>query len=961
MLAAQCASPEGSPTDITSGVHSAARQQQGSRQDSSDDEYARNDDDSSARPYQSSTLFEYTSDEKLASTKDLSLPLPGQLEQNVKQISLDAPMPPLPGGLSPIISGSHELAAMSRAPSQSNQTNAHTNGHAEPASSSHKSSKTVSRADLVALASPNATESRASSPNSRRPPSASQSRRSSGQSASNSPAQTKPGQEPESAPMSRKSTADSSYQGRSSDLQQQKAVRSDSPTSAARGAMRNVSAPLAAANGSAGRHSSAALYSNAIHKQTSSASSLRERAVTADTARHSTGSYIASMDQRNSRPYSSYSGVPILDNNTGPYPASISSRSAIKSVLYDGAFGLYRPQEQITHPYLPEMRPSARDAKPSASAPMPPSLPLLPKPFPLDMDSPTAAGKPANGPEVCIECMMRDRDLADTDVTSPGIWARASDAAYEEALRREEADEQSSIAGSSHHSDAPNSHDFPSTSPNGREKPTSAPTSREALGSPSHAEERARSKSMRIGRGHMLTQPALKLWTSMNIPASNHRWKTLQTYLADQAQYLPPEAAAPAESLRQPSLSSERDAWRNRTSVIPSRVDSAVLSRTISATSEPRPETRARSRPHVKDAWRFSRAGSRDTAPLNPKAVLSDLTDDASARRFSSPLGSGSASRIGLHYAAKSSSDLLSPARPANGRAEARPLSLWSRTARSATNSMLSLVPSGSMVDMHLGLSYDRHRSMQPMPHLAHTTSRAQLDSMGELMDHPTQQSLPKSASKGFKGLFQRIRSSDGKKQRVRSVASPPILLHDESGGRQTYFDLAEPLTPPPPLSFLTGQSSRRRASVASAASSQAPQSPSEALSSRPTSLFMSGVLSESQLSRPMPAHSSRNSGGQQSSADTTLDFPLTPQSLAMSETGMPSTDALMSDPSYDSLTSIRKAQMKSLPDIPDDYVEIGDREQWSPTDGSLSTTKRKKPKSRILSTLGFRRTSKHE
>lgn len=35
-------------------------------------------------------------------------------------------------------------------------------------------------------------------------------------------------------------------------------------------------------------------------------------------------------------------------------------------------------------------------------------------------------------PEICVECMMRDRDMIDIDVTSPGIWARGSDGEGEE-------------------------------------------------------------------------------------------------------------------------------------------------------------------------------------------------------------------------------------------------------------------------------------------------------------------------------------------------------------------------------------------------------------------------------------------------------------------------------------------------------------------------------------------------
>jgi hypothetical protein len=39
--------------------------------------------------------------------------------------------------------------------------------------------------------------------------------------------------------------------------------------------------------------------------------------------------------------------------------------------------------------------------------------------------------------EVCVECAMRDQDMADVDVTSAGVWERASDALFEELKQRE--------------------------------------------------------------------------------------------------------------------------------------------------------------------------------------------------------------------------------------------------------------------------------------------------------------------------------------------------------------------------------------------------------------------------------------------------------------------------------------------------------------------------------------------
>jgi hypothetical protein len=41
--------------------------------------------------------------------------------------------------------------------------------------------------------------------------------------------------------------------------------------------------------------------------------------------------------------------------------------------------------------------------------------------------------------EVCLECLMRDRDLADVAVTGPGCWSRQSDADWDDLKWREEA------------------------------------------------------------------------------------------------------------------------------------------------------------------------------------------------------------------------------------------------------------------------------------------------------------------------------------------------------------------------------------------------------------------------------------------------------------------------------------------------------------------------------------------
>jgi hypothetical protein len=67
-----------------------------------------------------------------------------------------------------------------------------------------------------------------------------------------------------------------------------------------------------------------------------------------------------------------------------------------------------------------------------SSAPNPLQPVYLPNPPPLQE-------------EVCVECAMRDQDMADVDVTGPGVWERESDALYDDLVRREQEEEQEDV------------------------------------------------------------------------------------------------------------------------------------------------------------------------------------------------------------------------------------------------------------------------------------------------------------------------------------------------------------------------------------------------------------------------------------------------------------------------------------------------------------------------------------
>lgn len=47
--------------------------------------------------------------------------------------------------------------------------------------------------------------------------------------------------------------------------------------------------------------------------------------------------------------------------------------------------------------------------------------------------------------EVCVECAMRDQEMADIDVSSPTAWERDSDVAFNECLQREVAEEAAGV------------------------------------------------------------------------------------------------------------------------------------------------------------------------------------------------------------------------------------------------------------------------------------------------------------------------------------------------------------------------------------------------------------------------------------------------------------------------------------------------------------------------------------
>lgn len=132
------------------------------------------------------------------------------------------------------------------------------------------------------------------------------------------------------------------------------------------------------------------------------------------------------------------------------------------------------PGMRISSPaqYNPAMAiPVTVSSNPRVQAQQPTYINPTPAPVPIN---PVFTSQPLPAEEVCVECAMRDQDMADVDVTSPGIWARESDVHYDDLLRRE--------------------------------------LEEEAMGVPPREQQRPRA------RGGRLTEANLKLWLSLVRP-----------------------------------------------------------------------------------------------------------------------------------------------------------------------------------------------------------------------------------------------------------------------------------------------------------------------------------------------------------------------------------------------------------------------------------------------------------
>ncbi|KAL8276915.1 hypothetical protein RQP46_010643 [Phenoliferia psychrophenolica] len=491
-------------------------------------------------------------------------------------------------------------------------------------------------------------------------------------------------------------------------------------------------------------------------------------------------------------------------------------------------------------------------------------------------------------PEICVECMMRDRDMVDVDVTGDGVWERESDQDFEEAMRWDE----ESTGGSEESGGAGAGGRIRRGSRDGG--PPVAGSSRESHGGRGSAYGAPPRK--KLGRGQPLTSPNLKLWTNMNPPASQHRWRTLQTFLAMQIHLLELErharestllerdrlASRPSSDSRQssstpssplpPLLSSLGRSHKSASTVLPNGllVESINVDR-----DEKQGRARAKSRSRL-DQEPSSPGGQNNRQSLAPSLLPEGYEsgggggDDlvrmyssgdqpwlaAQPRRFSSPALKNSPSSparptstasssfrgfAGLSSKfARSSTDLrsigtprsLSPGRASLGvdNEDRRASSLWNKFRQSASQSVLSLAPSGSMLDMHLGMSMDKHAQFQPYDAYGNPNprggGRGQTHSLraypsmsdpavARHADHERGRERIAQASstpakpkkKGIKGFFSKLISSgDASKSRNHAMSASEPGAASRSLGLDDDDDGHNYLAPPPPLSALANE-----------------------------------------------------------------------------------------------------------------------------------------------------------
>ncbi|KAI0081916.1 hypothetical protein K474DRAFT_1703393 [Panus rudis PR-1116 ss-1] len=449
---------------------------------------------------------------------------------------------------------------------------------------------------------------------------------------------------------------------------------------------------------------------------------------------------------------------------------------------------------------------------------------------------PTYINQPSGGPkaayappqipkeEVCVECAMRDQDMADVDVTSPGIWERESDAAYEELVRLDDEDD--------------------------------------ALGRP-HPDNRPRA------RGDPLTEGNLRVWLSINPKEPSSRQQTLDQYVRSQRTLLEAEALARAKAMRESRVLDDRmrDAYsqlrrsayehgsiaqpvddsgglRLKAPHTPLKdhhrevtlLENGMIVEHVDVKREEKErrkeERRERERSRARKSSRSSRSGADVTslyslngAPGLPtdsgffSGIKSDprLSQSLSARPSSVLTSGNERPSMPRAMSQASFSDLQSIGSTSSPR---RSRFFGFKNLSAGFRSQDSLAPSGSMIDMHVALQREQQYLYPPGSPAVDIGSNAPTLRPGDSWQNgqnPAGPSPPANAeitdntpakkSRGFKKIWRIVTgskstvhgSNGGSRNRARSQSVGESMRMDDDG----------PLAPPPPLSYLVNRDQR--------------------------------------------------------------------------------------------------------------------------------------------------------
>ncbi|KAF8326598.1 uncharacterized protein EI90DRAFT_1910814 [Cantharellus anzutake] len=471
---------------------------------------------------------------------------------------------------------------------------------------------------------------------------------------------------------------------------------------------------------------------------------------------------------------------------------------------------------QITKPYPPPSTANMSASRgqeqlftalySSPASAIPPSSPrysTLPRqlasPKLTSLARPQYAQKVVAPEEVCIECMMRDRDMSDVDVTSPGIWERESDVWYEELCRKEEEDARLGISSS----------------------------------------------GKRRAYGDMLTEANLQVWLTMNPKEPAARWQTLEKFIKSQADLLAAELQAREESKHESHVRNSRlqdtysqlrrstlaegpssrkkesvdEGVRLRASASPDGVDVREVTLLPNGLIVERVDIKRQEREERERRKAEERAGRRRTRKTSRTSMGTFMSDASSIHSLTNPLQGvsyGNRSQISLSPTTATANKRLSS--PLAGRPDAsvnRVQSISSNEAvppvprfigyrhwRGAHGSEVSLLNnSGSMLALHLGL--ENESEMYEGPYDEELWRASQVVDETYVEPRPQPEEARTKPKKG--GLGRLWKMMTGKNTR-RSKSS-----EINNGLRPQASDYDIPLDPPPPLSYLVSRNGTER------------------------------------------------------------------------------------------------------------------------------------------------------